>query len=109
VRLFDRGALQDAASRAEAGGAPIAELLADVTPDDLAAWATRAGAAQIVTAWAPIGPVRDFLDRARAPLEAAGVRLAMIRRPWDDAVWRYADAGFFKVKKQIPKLIAALQ
>ena len=105
---FDRAALADAAARLRAAGAPAAERLADVAPEDLARWARRAGAAQVVTAWAPVGPVRDWLDRARPALAAQGTPLVMVRRDWDDAVWPHATAGFFKVKDRIPRLLKAL-
>jgi len=31
--------------------------------------------------------------------------LAEWRRDWDATIWPYATAGFFKVKKQIPKFL----
>ncbi len=108
VRDFDRAGLADAAERLRAAGAPAAERLVDVEPADLARWARRSGAAQVVTAWAPVGPVRDWLERARPLLAAEGAPLVMLRRRWDDAVWPHATAGFFKVKDRIPKLLAAL-
>ncbi len=108
IRAFDRAALQDAALRVHDAGGPMAELLADVTPDDVARWARRTGAAQIATGWAPVGPVRDFLDAVRAPLERAGVRLVMLRRGWDDAVWPHATGGYFGVKRRIPSILRAL-
>jgi hypothetical protein len=108
VETFDRGALADAAARAQAAGAPEAERLAEIAPADLARWAQRAGVAQIVTAHLPVGPVRDRLDAARPHLAAAGVRLAEVRRPWDAAVWPHATAGFFKVKEKIPRLLPTL-
>ncbi|TVQ53428.1 MAG: deoxyribodipyrimidine photolyase [Rhodobacteraceae bacterium] len=106
VEAFDRGALEDAARRAEAAGAPVVERLSAVAPEDLARWAARAGATQIVTAWVPVGPVRDWLEAARPAL--GDVRVAMVRRQWDDAVWPHATAGFFRVKKEIPALLRAL-
>ena len=109
VATFDRGALEDAAMRAETSGAPVPERLAGIGPADLVAWAQRSGAAQIVTAWAPAGPVREFLDAARAPLRAEGITLAMVRRPYDDIVWPHATAGFFKLKEKIPRLIERLR
>jgi hypothetical protein len=108
VRDFDRAGLADAADRLRAAGAPPAERLTDVEPGDLARWARRAGAAQVVTAWAPVGPVRDWLERARPVLAAEGAPLVMLRRRWDEAVWPHATAGFFKVKDRIPKLLQTL-
>jgi deoxyribodipyrimidine photo-lyase len=108
VGAFDRGALADAAARARDAGAPAAEMLVEIAPADLARWARRVGAAQIVTAEPPVGPVADFLAAAREPLAAAGVRLTAVRRPWDAHVWPCATAGFFKVKSQIPQLVQRL-
>ncbi|MGB2468343.1 MAG: 1-deoxy-D-xylulose-5-phosphate synthase, partial [Candidatus Puniceispirillaceae bacterium] len=42
---------------------------------------------------------------ADAGLDAAGISLAEWRRDWDAMIWPYATAGFFKVKKQIPKFL----
>ncbi len=108
VRAFDRAAFDDAATRACAAGAPEAERLVDIAPPDLARWAQRVGAEQIVTPWVSVGPVRDWLDAAQPALDAAGVRVVMTRRRWDDAVQPHATAGFFKLKKKIPALLRAL-
>jgi deoxyribodipyrimidine photo-lyase len=108
VAAFDRCALADAAARAEAAGAPTVERLAHVTADDLARWAARAKAEAVVTAWVPVGPLRDRLDAARPALAAAGARLAMVRRPWDDLVWPHATAGFFKLRERIPRLLRSV-
>ena len=108
VAEFDRGALEDAAIRARAAGASEAELLSEIAPDDLARWAARTGAREIVTAWVPTGPTRDLLERARPALAAEGARIVMVRRDWDEAIWPHADAGFFKVKKKIPTLLRRL-
>ncbi len=108
VSAFDRGALADAAARAQAAGAPAAELLRNVAAEDLVGWARRARAPQIATGWVPVGPVRDWLDAAAPALRQAGMRLVMLRRPWDDAVWPHATAGFFRVKREIPALLRRL-
>jgi deoxyribodipyrimidine photo-lyase len=109
VAAFDRGALDDAAQRLESGGAPVVERLVGVGPADLARWAARNHAAQVVTPWAPVGPVRDLLDAARPALRAAGAELVMLRRPFDDMVWPHATAGFFKLKDKIPRLVERLR
>jgi len=108
VQAFEAGALADAATRAQAAGAPPATALDAADPASLARWAQAAGAAQIVTLWPPVGPTRDWLEAARGPLAAAGVRLVTPRRAWDDALWPHATAGFFKVKARIPALLARL-
>jgi len=106
VAAFEAGALADAAARAETHVAPSAVPLA--TPDELAAWAESTGARQLVTAYIPEGPLRDRLTGLTPALAEADIRLAEIRRPWDDAIWPHATAGFFKVKAQIPAIIQRL-
>ena len=101
VAAFEAAALADAATCA---GVEAAPLRAGV-PGDLARWAERAGARQIVTAYVPVGPLRDWLDQAAPALEEAGIALAECRRDWDAAIWPHATAGFFKVKKQIPRIL----
>ena len=103
VATFEDGALDDAVSRLGLSGV---ERLRAGSPEDLARWALRTGARQIATPVVPEGPLGDWLHAASPALEAAGITLAEWRREWDDAVWPHATAGFFKVKKQIPDLVA---
>ena len=70
------------------------------------AWAARHGLAQIITADAPVGPVKDRLDVLAPALAADGVRLVRLRRAWDDAAWPQAKKGFFPFKAAMPKLLA---
>ncbi|MGP9789872.1 FAD-binding domain-containing protein [Roseinatronobacter sp. NSM] len=101
VVAFDDGALQDAARRA--GWQALA--LRAHAPSDLAQWAAKAGARQIITPYVPQGPLRDWLQQAAPALDAAGIALCEWQRPWDSAIWPHATAGFFKVKKKIPQII----
>lgn len=101
VARFEADALADAAARAEVE----AEQMRAGVPADLARWATRIGARQIMTPYVPVGPLRDWLDDAAASLAVAGITLTEQRRDWDTAIWPHATAGFFKVKKQIPRVL----
>ncbi|WP_420429493.1 FAD-binding domain-containing protein [Algiphilus sp.] len=101
VVAFEQGALRDAAERS---GLAATAMRAGV-PEDLALWARRAGVRQIVTPYVSFGPLRDWLDEAAPALEAEGVALSEWRRDWDTAIWPHATAGFFKVKKQIPRIL----
>ncbi len=101
VAEFDAGALRDAAERAGVDAPPMRAGV----PDDLARWAARAGARQIVTAYVPEGPVRDWLRAAEPALREHGIRLCEWQRGWDRAIWPHATAGFFKVKKAIPRIL----
>ncbi|WP_074784959.1 FAD-binding domain-containing protein [Roseovarius tolerans] len=102
VARFETAALADTAAR---GGWQAEEMRAGV-PGDLATWAERCGARQIVTPYVPVGPLRDWLIEAQAGLEARGIVLAEWQRDWDRAIWPHATAGFFKVKKRIPGVLS---
>ncbi len=101
VQHFETGALRDTGTRL-GGQVPIEPA---GLPADLARHAARAGARQIVTAYVPQGPLRDWLDQATPALDAAGITLTEWRRDWDALIWPHASAGFFKVKKQIPAIL----
>ena len=101
VAGFEAGALADAARRMRAEAAPMRAGV----PADLATWAARAGASQIVTPYVPTGPLRDWLNEAETALDAQGIALCELRRDWDSAIWPHATAGFFKVKKKIPQIL----
>lgn len=106
VARFEAGALADAAARSglSGPGIDIDPLLAE-RPDSLAEWAAAKGIRQIVTAYVPCGPLRDWFDAATPSLAAQGVVIAEWRRGWDEAVWPHATAGFFRVKERIPQLL----
>ena len=101
IEEFEQGALRDTALRT---GLEATEFRAGV-PSDLARWASRAGATQIVTPYIPTGPLRDWILDAKRDLDDAGINLVEWRRDWDGAIWPYATAGFFKVRKQIPVIL----
>lgn len=104
VIRFEAGALDDAAARA---GLTATALQAD-HPHGLARWAESAGVAQIVTPYITRGPVYDWLREAAPSLAASGITLAEWRREWDAEIWPLATAGFFKVRQQIPRVLADL-
>ncbi|WP_375260166.1 FAD-binding domain-containing protein [Citreimonas sp.] len=101
VCRFEDGALADAASRA---GAAPAVMRAD-DPSALAHWADRTGATQIATAYVTRGPLHDWLEQAAPVLDARGIALREWQRDWDAAIWPHATAGYFKVKKAIPRIL----
>ena len=101
VIRFEADALADAAARTGLAATPMHAG----NPDDLAKWAQRSGATQIVTPYVPEGPLRDWLRDAAPALAAKGITLCEWRRDWDSAIWPHATAGFFKVKQQIPRIL----
>lgn len=101
VTAFEAGALADAAARLAPGALPLRAG----DPKDLARWASAAGVRQIVTGYVPEGPLRDWLNAAAPVFKEHGLVLAEWRRDWDEAIWPYATAGFFKVKQKIPRIV----
>ena len=100
VRTFERGALKDVGRRLGAAGI---EDVRFVEPDDLGA--ALAGTEQVVGAELPVGPARDLL----AATLADGPPFRPTRRPWDAKFWPHATAGYFKLKKSIPKVLRELE
>jgi len=78
-------------------------------PMILASWAKEAGAKQIVTAYVPEGPLRDWLRKAEPALQEAEIPLCEWQRDWDANIWPSATAGFFKVKQKIPSILSSLE
>ncbi len=100
---FSAGALADGLARAQAHFGATASTLGR---DDIVAWAGGLGVEEVVTAYAPVGPVARELDALEARLAASRVRLVRLQRPFDTRVWPHATAGFFKLREKIPQLIA---
>jgi hypothetical protein len=101
VSRFEDLALQDAATRLNR----TTKTLNATNPEVLADWAKSANAQQIFTPYVTHGPLRDWLDVAVPILAARGVNLCEQTRAWDTAIWPHATAGFFKVRKQIPRIL----
>ncbi|KIT14588.1 FAD-binding domain-containing protein [Jannaschia aquimarina] len=100
VLSFTRALAEDACERL---GKDCCTPISDV--DAIAAWAQAAGLDQIVTPYAPVGPVRDRLDRLDAALDIPVIRPV---RAWDQRAWPHCTAGFFKLKKKIPDLMESI-
>ncbi len=101
---FGAGAIEDGLRRATAHfDARCDGVLVD--GDALLAWARGCGARTVVTAYPPTGLIARELARTEAALARDGIRLARIRRAWDDAAWPHATSGFFAFKERIPKLL----
>ncbi|TVS05610.1 MAG: deoxyribodipyrimidine photolyase [Rhodobacteraceae bacterium] len=105
VAEFEAAALSDIARRT---GVMAKPMRAEV-PKELVALAVRLGVRQVVTAYLPEGPLRDWLRLVEPLLAAEGIALCEWQREWDLAIWPHATAGFFKVKKQIPRIVAQRQ
>lgn len=105
VTAFERGALSDIAARVDLSAEPMHAG----APRQLADWAKNAGARQIAMGYVPQGPLCDWMSEALPALTDAGIELVEWRRRYDEQIWHYATAGFFKVKKKIPLILQELQ
>jgi deoxyribodipyrimidine photo-lyase len=106
-RAYANASLADGMARAGTHfGAAPERLPVDDLPAAVVGWARARGLAQVVTAYAPVGPVADRLAVMGAALEQAGVRLVRVRRGWDSAAWPKATRGFFQFRGNIPSLLA---
>ena len=101
VCRFEEAALRDAAARLKC--AP--QTLTATDPAGLVDWAASANAKQIVTPYVTHGPLRDWLDAAMPTLAARGITLCEQRRGWTSAIWLHATAGFYKVRKNSPRIL----
>jgi deoxyribodipyrimidine photo-lyase len=103
VTGFAAGAVDDAVARAAAHFAlPGRGLAAD--PRMLAVWARDNGLEAVVTAYAPVGHVAQFLDDAEIALASAGLPLVRLRRAWDSKLWPAAQRGLEGFKDDMPRL-----
>lgn len=111
VKTFSKSAMQDALKRA--GAHFECETKLCETPDQQLEFLIDAAQTNevknIVTAYAPVGPTADKLAQINYKLSQNEIHLVQILRDYDAMIWPYATRGFFKVKKQIPKLLDQLK
>lgn len=78
----------------------------DATSQAIIEACRSAKASTLAMPFAPVGPTNDWRTIMVPALMEAGINLHEVKRSWDDKAWPHATAGFFKLKKKIPKLIA---
>jgi deoxyribodipyrimidine photo-lyase len=99
---FVRGAVADAADRAEAALGCRVAVANELEVGMVVEAANAAGAEAVVTAYAPVGPVADALDALGDALAASGLPLVRVRRRWDERLWPFATKGFFAFREHLP-------
>lgn len=72
--------------------------------DAIATWAQTHQLEQIVTPYAPVGPVQDMLQAYCARTDA--LPLSQHRREFEEHAWPLATKGFFPFRKHIPDLVS---
>ncbi|SMX47682.1 FAD-binding domain-containing protein [Maliponia aquimaris] len=101
VTDFRRALLQETATRWHDRLGPLSGPVE--TAEQMTDWARNLGAEQIVTAYAPVGPVAEVLS------QVTDVPIVQVMRPYDAQAWPHATAGFFKFKDQIPRLLGQIK
>lgn len=104
---FVQSAAVDSAKRITAHYHCETNIAANLDADTLIQAAELAGVRQIMTAYAPVGPVADAIATAAPVVERSGMQLVQVRRSWDSRFWPHATKGFFPFKAYIPKGLKA--
>jgi deoxyribodipyrimidine photo-lyase len=105
ARQFVRAAAADTAARAATHFCCPVNLADKLSVAHLIAAAREAGVGQIITPYAPVGPVADVLAKIAPELAREGIALVQARRAWDSTFWPHARKGFFAFKERIPSLL----
>ncbi|WP_135449009.1 FAD-binding domain-containing protein [Tabrizicola caldifontis] len=98
VHRFTEGAIADALARL---GAPEAPIFRGGETAALVAHAAREGVRQIVTPYAPVGPIAARLIELSRFADAQGIALVRALRPHDHAAWPHATHGFFRFRDAV--------
>jgi deoxyribodipyrimidine photo-lyase len=105
---FLEGAMADTEHRAGVRYRVPVRRLRALTGPGLVEASLAAGARGIVTPYAPVGPTASALVEAQAFIEAAGLHLVRVRRPWDEALWPQASRGFFPFRERAEPTLRTL-
>jgi deoxyribodipyrimidine photo-lyase len=105
ARAFVAATTNDVTERVSNAFKCPTNLLGNLDAAALITQARAAGAEQIVTSYAPTGPIADALCRIAPILAAEGIPLIQVRRAWDENFWPHATKGFFPFKENIPKIL----
>ncbi|MCH8475402.1 MAG: hypothetical protein LAT55_09265 [Opitutales bacterium] len=104
---FQRGALADALQRAGQCWGKDPEMLQGPCPvAELKKWIEENALDELIVFAPPVGPWQEAWRDLRMGLGSFPVR--SLRRPWDDALWPRATAGFFRFKKGIATVLEEL-
>lgn len=106
ARKFVRAAAEGSAADLAARFACPASVGERLEAQAVTVAAQTAGVRQIVTPYAPTGPVADRLRDLAPVLAGEGIALVQVRRDWDSLFWPHAKKGFFPFKQQMPRLLA---
>ena len=103
---FARGARRDTVGRLEEG---TGHQVTIVSSDEIVEWAGSAGVDQVAVVDPGYGETRARLVELEGGLRRRGIELVLLLRPWEQTLFPFASAGYFKFKKQLPRLLESLQ
>ncbi|MEM6408833.1 MAG: FAD-binding domain-containing protein [Pseudomonadota bacterium] len=75
------------------------------SPKEVASWAAQLGVSQLITPYAPLGPVSEALDDVEKALAPHNIKVSRSLRDYDRICWPHATKGFFPFKKNIPDFL----
>lgn len=107
--FFVRSAAHDAVKRIESHFQCRGDVVEKLDVEALLSATQSQGVRQIITPYAPVGPVADQLARIAKLLSSEGIVLTEQRRSWDSAFWPHAKKGFFQFKAQISNVLREIQ
>ncbi len=103
---FLRGAVRDCAERLSSDLGPHHKpVIGRGAVDALVTWAIQTEAMQVITPFAPIGPVASLLESLDTRLAAENIRLIRAMRPYDAAAWPLATDDFDQFRTAVRGLI----
>lgn len=98
VHRFTAGGIADALSRI---AAPEAPQFTAGGLHDLLSFATHERVVQIVTPYAPVGPIATALDKLGSLASQQGIALVRVLRDHDRRAWPHATHGFFRFRDAV--------
>jgi len=106
AQCFVRGAIDDARVRLESH-LKYSVMLADkLDAKNLLEAAQFSSAKQIITCYAPVGPIATKLDSIKSILAEHSIDLIQVRRDWDSRLWPHAQKNYFKFKEQVLPILS---
>ena len=104
ISEFARGALESSLMKF----GPDNKIIEKDWASELLSICNKQGVRNILMHYAPTGPTADAIKKVVPLLLENQIEISYILREWDKEIWPFANKGFFKVKKKIPKILESL-
>lgn len=108
ARSFAGNGAEDICTRAAENYACTPVMIPHLHAEQLLSISRTLKVKQIVTPYAPVGPVADALQEITLALASEGIQLVQVRRNWDTHLWPHANKGFFPFKEKLPATLQHL-